>query len=101
MLDFADLSAGVDAVIINCRFALGKPDAGREQYLAGRIPGAHYLHLEEDLPAPVGRHGGRHPLPKPEKAHARRRFSEAVKGQGKNKRQGKAQQGLAWIQVRV
>jgi transposase len=31
-------------------------------------------------------------------AHARRRFSEAVKGQGKNKRQGKAQQGLAWIQ---
>jgi transposase len=31
-------------------------------------------------------------------AHARRKFSEAVKGQGKNKRQGKAQQGLAWIQ---
>jgi hypothetical protein len=31
-------------------------------------------------------------------AHARRKFSEAVKGQGKNPRQGKAQQGLAWIQ---
>lgn len=31
-------------------------------------------------------------------AHARRNFSDAVKGQGKNKRQGKAQQGLAWIQ---
>jgi transposase len=30
-------------------------------------------------------------------AHARRRFSDAVKGQGKNKRLGKAQQGLAWI----
>jgi transposase len=33
-----------------------------------------------------------------DKAHARRKFSEAVKGQGKNKRQGKAQQGLAWFQ---
>jgi len=31
-------------------------------------------------------------------AHARRRFSDAVKGQGKHKRPGKAQQGLAWIQ---
>jgi len=31
-------------------------------------------------------------------AHARRKFSEAVKGQGKSKRAGKAQQGLAWIQ---
>ncbi len=31
-------------------------------------------------------------------AHARRKFSEAVKAQGKKKRQGKAQQGLARIQ---
>jgi transposase len=31
-------------------------------------------------------------------AHARRNFSDAVKGQGKSKRVGKAQQGLAWIQ---
>jgi len=31
-------------------------------------------------------------------AHARRKFSEAVKAQGKNKRQGKAQRGLALIQ---
>jgi transposase len=31
-------------------------------------------------------------------AHARRKFSEAVKGQGKHQRTGKAQQGLAWIQ---
>ncbi|MFZ8985164.1 MAG: IS66 family transposase [Steroidobacteraceae bacterium] len=31
-------------------------------------------------------------------AHARRNFSDAVKGQGKDKRVGKAQQGLAWIQ---
>ena len=31
-------------------------------------------------------------------AHARRNFSDAVKGQGKTKRAGKAHQGLAWIQ---
>jgi transposase len=31
-------------------------------------------------------------------AHARRKFSDAIKGQGKNKRAGKAHQGLAWIQ---
>ncbi len=31
-------------------------------------------------------------------AHARRKFSEAVKGQGRSKRTGKAHQGLAWIQ---
>ena len=31
-------------------------------------------------------------------AHVRRNFSDAVKGQGKSKRVGKAQQGLAWIQ---
>jgi len=31
-------------------------------------------------------------------AHARRKFSEAVKAQGKNSKAGRAQQGLAWIQ---
>jgi len=50
-------------VIVDCRFQLGKPDAGREAYEAGHIPGAIYLDLERDLSAPVGEHGGRHPLP--------------------------------------
>ena len=65
MLDAEELVAGVDAVIIDCRFVLGKPGAGYEQYLAGHIPGAHYLHLEDDLSGPGARHGGRHPLPDP------------------------------------
>jgi thiosulfate/3-mercaptopyruvate sulfurtransferase len=65
VLDAEELVAGVEAVIIDCRFVLGKPRAGYEQYLAGHIPGAHYLHLEEDLSGPVARHGGRHPLPDP------------------------------------
>ncbi|MFC5703237.1 sulfurtransferase [Cohnella faecalis] len=52
-----------DLVIADCRFQLGKPDAGREAYEESHIPGAVYLDLEKDLSAPVGEHGGRHPLP--------------------------------------
>lgn len=52
-----------DVVIIDCRFALGDPQQGRQDYLAGHIPGAHYLDLNQDLSSPVQRHGGRHPLP--------------------------------------
>ncbi|MBD2872398.1 sulfurtransferase [Paenibacillus arenilitoris] len=52
-----------DIVIVDCRFLMGKPDAGRELYEASHIPGAVYLDLEKDLSAPVDEHGGRHPLP--------------------------------------
>ncbi|SDS75778.1 Rhodanese-like domain-containing protein [Paenibacillaceae bacterium GAS479] len=55
-----------DLVIVDCRFALGKSDSGRNAYEAAHIPGAVYLDLERDLSAPVGKHGGRHPLPEPE-----------------------------------
>ena len=53
-------------VLVDCRYVLGAADAGREQYLAGHIPGAHYLDLERDLSGETGRHGGRHPLPPPQ-----------------------------------
>jgi thiosulfate/3-mercaptopyruvate sulfurtransferase len=53
-------------VIVDCRFQLANPDWGRQQYLASHIPGAYYLDLNEDLSAPVGKHGGRHPLPNPD-----------------------------------
>ena len=54
-----------DIVIVDCRFLMGKPDAGRELYEASHIPGAVYLDLEKDLSAPLDEdgHGGRHPLP--------------------------------------
>ncbi|WP_068615382.1 sulfurtransferase [Paenibacillus tuaregi] len=52
-----------DLVIVDCRFQLDKPEAGRQAYEAGHIPGAVYLDLEADLSGPVGPHGGRHPLP--------------------------------------
>jgi thiosulfate/3-mercaptopyruvate sulfurtransferase len=47
---------------VDCRWELGKPGRGREQYLAGHIPGASFLDVDEDLSAPPGPEG-RHPLP--------------------------------------
>lgn len=52
-----------DAIIVDCRFVLGQPEAGKEAYLAGHIPGAVYMDLEKDLSGPHQDHGGRHPLP--------------------------------------
>jgi thiosulfate/3-mercaptopyruvate sulfurtransferase len=47
---------------VDCRWELGTPGRGREQYLAGHIPGASFLDVDEDLAAPPGERG-RHPLP--------------------------------------
>jgi thiosulfate/3-mercaptopyruvate sulfurtransferase len=47
---------------VDCRWELGNPGWGREQYLAGHIPGASFLDVEQDLSAPPGPRG-RHPLP--------------------------------------
>ncbi|MEC0370392.1 sulfurtransferase [Paenibacillus chibensis] len=55
-----------DVTIVDCRFELGKPEAGRDTYEQEHIPGAVYLDLEQDLSSPVRDHGGRHPLPDPE-----------------------------------
>lgn len=52
-----------ELVVVDCRFELGKPDAGRKAYEQDHVPGAVYMDLEKDLSGPVGRHGGRHPLP--------------------------------------
>ena len=54
-----------DWVVVDCRFVLSDPDAGRRLYEAGHIPGARYVHLNEDLSAPLTDVSGRHPLPDP------------------------------------
>lgn len=58
-------------VVVDCRFTLTNPQAGRRAYEAGHIPGARYAHLEEDLSSPVTPTSGRHPLPDPERLAAR------------------------------
>lgn len=49
-------------VFADCRWSLDDPSWGREQYLAGHIPGAVFVDLERDLAAPADARG-RHPLP--------------------------------------
>ena len=56
----------VDCRIIDCRFDLQEPEKGREEYLAGHIPGAVFADLDRDLAGPVTDSSGRHPLPDPE-----------------------------------
>jgi thiosulfate/3-mercaptopyruvate sulfurtransferase len=53
-------------VLLDCRFDLAAPGAGRQAYEAGHIPGARYADLNQDLSAPVGAASGRHPLPSPD-----------------------------------
>jgi len=52
-----------DLRIVDVRWYLGKPGAGRAAYDAGHLPDAIHLDLDNDLVAPEG--PGRHPLPEP------------------------------------
>ena len=66
-----------DLRIVDCRFVLGQPEAGRRQYLDGHIAGAVFLSLDDDLADPVGDGDrGRHPLPSQE------RFTAAIRAAG-------------------
>lgn len=58
--------AGFEGRVLDCRFDLMEPKAGRSAYVQGHVPGAIFLDLEDDLSAPRGKHGGRHPLPAPQ-----------------------------------
>ena len=55
-----------DVVVVDCRFDLGDPDAGRRAYEAAHIPGAVFLDLDKDLAGPIEEGAGRHPLPDPD-----------------------------------
>jgi thiosulfate/3-mercaptopyruvate sulfurtransferase len=51
--------------VVDVRFDLADTGAGERAFGEGHIPGAVYAHLDRDLSGPLGRHGGRHPLPEP------------------------------------
>ena len=53
-------------LVMDCSFDLMNPDAGRQQFETGHIPGALHVHLDEHLSDKTGADrasGGRHPLP--------------------------------------
>jgi thiosulfate/3-mercaptopyruvate sulfurtransferase len=52
-----------DLVVVDVRWVLLQPGAGRAAYDTSHIPGAIFLDLDTDLRAPEG--PGRHPLPSP------------------------------------
>jgi thiosulfate/3-mercaptopyruvate sulfurtransferase len=55
--------------VVDCRWELGQPAAGRALYAQGHIPGAAFMDLGDDLSGPAfdGPNGrGRHPLPAPD-----------------------------------
>ena len=66
LIDAHELQARIndaDVRIIDCRFELADPDAGRRAYLQAHIPGAVFADLDQDLAAPISPQSGRHPLP--------------------------------------
>src|SRR6478672_8088278 len=52
---------------VDCRWELGSPERGRELYLAGHVPGASFLDVDEDLSDLSAMGQGRHPLPSAER----------------------------------
>lgn len=50
-------------VVFDCRFSLADSSIGAQAYRMGHLPGARYVHLNDDLSSPVRSYTGRHPLP--------------------------------------
>lgn len=66
MIDTRRLAEHLDDdgwLVVDARFALAQPSAGRTSYLDSHIAGAVYADLNEDLSDPPGEGRGRHPLP--------------------------------------
>ncbi|MCZ2818193.1 sulfurtransferase [Modestobacter sp. VKM Ac-2984] len=56
------LGRTADVVLLDVRWALGRSD-GRDQYLAGHLPGAVFVDLPTELAEGASSAAGRHPLP--------------------------------------
>ena len=57
--------------IFDCRHDLADPGFGRAAFARAHLPGAQFLHLDDDLSGPRTGHNGRHPLPDPARLAAR------------------------------
>jgi thiosulfate/3-mercaptopyruvate sulfurtransferase len=62
-----DLAGAHPPVLLDCSFDLADPPAGQRAWAEGHLPGAFYLHLDDDLSGAKegadGRFRGRHPPP--------------------------------------
>jgi thiosulfate/3-mercaptopyruvate sulfurtransferase len=58
-------------VVCDCRHDLVDTEAGRRAYAESHIPGARFVHLDDDLSAPKTGRNGRHPLPDPKRFERR------------------------------
>jgi thiosulfate/3-mercaptopyruvate sulfurtransferase len=70
LVSVTDLAAHLDDagwIICDCRHDLADTGAGRRAYSESHIPGARFVHLDQDLSAPMTGRNGRHPLPDPER----------------------------------
>jgi thiosulfate/3-mercaptopyruvate sulfurtransferase len=70
LISTSDLAAHLnDAawVVCDCRHDLADTETGRRAYAESHIPGARFVHLDEDLSAAKTGKNGRHPLPDPDK----------------------------------
>ncbi len=68
LIDVPSLAAllnDANVIVCDCRHDLANYNAGREAYARAHIPGARFLHLDEDLSGPKTGVNGRHPLPHP------------------------------------
>jgi thiosulfate/3-mercaptopyruvate sulfurtransferase len=62
LVSAAELAGRLDTVtVLDVRYVMGGPP-GRDDFVAGHVPGARYVDLDTALAAPPGS-GGRHPLP--------------------------------------
>ncbi|UNK71851.1 sulfurtransferase [Microbacterium sp. H1-D42] len=63
LISIVELQASLGEVhVLDARWQLGRDD-GREQFLAGHIPGAVFVDVENELSRHGEPHEGRHPLP--------------------------------------
>ncbi|HEX6868142.1 MAG TPA: sulfurtransferase [Candidatus Limnocylindrales bacterium] len=68
LISVEDLGARVDVAdpslrIVDVRWVLGQPGAGRRAYEVGHLPGALFVDIDGELAADPERGPGRHPLP--------------------------------------
>ena len=74
LVTISELTAHLDDpdwLVFDCRHDLADTAAGRRAYAHSHIPGARFVHLDDDLSGPKTGTNGRHPLPDPDKFCAR------------------------------